>query len=1203
MEFYKRVLKLHHFRNLGRKSPTELLLNSSFEKHGGLVILVGENNVGKSNVLEALTIFNDADIKLCSEEDYFKNHKKDTLLSLEEETILDRKITGFSCVDLKIQTKEVNKGLKELSKTLISYPFEKHVEALGEQCNNSVYIPTNNNDYSKICTLVSNFINLITSYNSLGLFLHFYKEKLKLSEFVTEYANATNNLFFKELIKHVSGNSEWIKNFCQCIKEIIKHNTPDKKYNTDEFFVMRQHKQNQLAKIYSCFKKLSEGEIKPKDVEYILKKLEELDKIFKTTDFTKFTPKTEALLNEQSQEKLSEFVKEMIEKIDEKYPINENFKQQFRTFRLNIGNLKKEIKNSLKNLDKIGEDFERKKERLIREIENDCKNQKVLKFNYDVLLDNIQQICKNYIASHAVNDVSKDIKSMMCQLYLKKIDLLVNSEIEQYRYNDFLESARKFLWEDIKTLDEKSGVHLFPKNIGEIKDKFETNKEKFKQSKNYSEFAEYCRECNPYTAFQNLKNKVQFPLSGGLSYKSYKLVPTMKEYKEPKITDNDFKAVLFTCIDYSSLSEFDQWDWFFRNSLFRKMDFHPNAIWNFFGSILKDGQALQIIMFDKNNDLVIYDSEKSFNIPKKYLQEIDQELLKEIRQSKHLFPIEVKRKYNNNVCQFEFFKKDTSHLLFKVNFTEILENLAEILEYNMQLKIDSLITKEFNKLLAIAEDSSQNSYQLKIHVRHNNKFYDYSKKSTAYEIKLEIHDCRKSHDHNEPIILSQQSTGFQWAFNFMFGFLYNVGSDFSFNKNIIYVMDEPATHLSVPARKEFRRFLKEYAHKNHVTFVLATHDPFLVDTDHLDEIRIVEKETEGSVIKNHFNYPLNNAGKDSDALDKIKRSLGVGQHVFHNPQKHRIIFVEGITDYCYLSAFKLYFNEREYKDNPIPFTFLPISGLKNNPNDMEETIKKLCKLDNHPIVLTDDDRKCVFNQKATSERFKKANEEMHDPIRILQLSKCDENFKQIEDCFSANDRKKYAKNKQMELAMAFKTRLLYGEKDDVVSEETKKNFLKLFEWIKKECNNPTIKKEYIKFDYNTPRIIIERILMFKKMCLSLIAISGVCVGAKDLDFKLDYRATGGKLMGKMTDSSLLSITSMNDEPVVIKNLIVNRGNSCEATKKVEPKLGDKFKKEKLFDHELKYSQQIFYRLDCKPNQLLEVKIITDKGEYYHKFSK
>lgn len=913
---------------------------------------MGENNVGKSNVLEALTIFNDADVKLCNKEDYFKDHEKDSLLSLEEETILDHKITGFSCVDLKIQSKEVNKGLKELSKILISYPFEKHVEALGEQCSNFVSIPINNDDYSNICTFVNNFINLIASYNLLESFLDFYKEKLKLSELVTEYANATNNLFFKELIKHVSGNSEWIKNFCQCIKEIIKRNTPNKKYNSDDFFVMGEHKQNQLAKIYSYFKKLSEGEIKPQN-EDILKKLKSLDEIFKTTDFnTKFTPETE--------------VKDIIKEIDEKYPINENFKQQFRTFRLNIGNLKKKIKNSLKYLEKTREDFERKKERLIREIENDCKNQKVLKFNYDVLLDNIQQICEKYIASHVVSDESKDIKSMMCQFYLKQIDLLSNSEIVRHRYSKLFESARISLWESIKILDNESGTPLFPKNIGEIKEKFEDNKEKFKQSKNYYEFAEYCRECNPYTAFQNLKNKVQFPLSGGLSYKSYKLVPTMKKYKEPKITDNDLKTALFTCIDYSSPSEFDQSDWFFRNSLFRKIDFNPYDIW-------------------KNLNL---DDKKDF---------------------------------------------------------------AEILKYNMQLKMDSSIAKEFNELLAIAQDSPQDNYQLKIHVRHNNKFYDYSKKSTAYEIKLEIHDCRKSHNQNEPIILNQQSTGFQWAFNFMFGFLYNVGSHFSFNHNIIYVMDEPATPLSVPARKEFRKFLKEYAHKNHVTFVLATHDPFLVDTDHLDEIRIVEKETEGSVIKNHFNYPLDDAGRNSDALDKIKRSLGVGQHVFHNPQKHRIIFVEGITDYCYLSAFKLYFNKHnpQFKDNPIPFTFLPISGLKNNPNDMKETIKKLCELDNNPIVLTDDDRKCDSDQNATSERFKRANEEMHDPITILQLSKCDENFKQIEDCFSANDRKKYAKNKQMELAMAFKTRLLYGEKDDAVSEETKKNFLCLFEWIKK----------------------------------------------------------------------------------------------------------------------------------------------------------
>ncbi|GAA8243823.1 hypothetical protein HpKG64_01110 [Helicobacter pylori] len=967
MEFYKRVLKLHQFRNLGRNLPAELLLNSSFdEKHGGLVVLVGENNVGKSNVLEALKIFNDADIKLCGEEDYFKDHEKDSLLSLEEETSLDHKITGFSCVDLKIQSKEVNKGLKKLSKTLISYPFEKHVKALGEQCNNIVSIPINNDNYSNICTFVSDFINLITSYNSLGLFLHFYKEKLKLSELVTEYANATNNLLFKELIKHVSGNSEWIKNFCQCVKEIKKCNTPNKKYNTDEFFIKGKHKQNQLAKIYSYFKKLSEGEIKPQN-EDILKKLKSLDEIFKTIDFnTKFAPKTK--------------VKDIIKEIDEKYPINENFKQQFRTFRSNIINLKKRIKNSLKDLEKIRKDFKRKKESWIKEIENYCESEynseKESKINYDVLLDNIQQICKKYIASHVANDVSKDMKYMMCQFYLEKMELLSNSKIRRYQYDDLLKSAKISLWESIKILDNESGARLFPKNLKEIKEKFEDNKGKFKQSKNYSEFAEYSR---------------------------------------------------------------------FFQSLFNKTDFNPTTIWH----SLETKRTLQI-KFDKNNDLEVYFGfDKSFVIPKKYLQEIDQELLKEIRRSDYPFP-KCEYHNDNNMVQLTFSKDDAFSLMVEVS-------LVEILEYNMQLKMDSSIAKEFNELLAIAQDSPQDNYRLKIRVRHNNKF-SRDKEYTAYEIKLEIHDCRKS-DNQNPIILSQQSTGFQWAFNFMFGFLYYVGSHFSFNHNIIYVMDEPATHLSAPARKEFRRFLKEYAHKNHVTFVVATHDPFLVDTDHLDEIRIVEKETEDSVIKNHFNYPLNNAGKDSDALDKIKRSLGVGQHVFHNPQKHRIIFVEGITDYCYLSAFKLYFNKHDpqYKNNPIPFTFLPISGLKKESNEMKETIQKLCELDNNPIVLIDDDRKCVFNQKATSERFKKANEDFGNPITILQLSKCDENFKQIEDCFSANDRKKYARNKQRELAMAFKTRLLYGEQnsgEDAISEETKNKFLCLFEWIKKRAQQP-----------------------------------------------------------------------------------------------------------------------------------------------------
>lgn len=72
-------------------------------------------------------------------------------------------------------------------------------------------------------------------------------------------------------------------------------------------------------------------------------------------------------------------------------------------------------------------------------------------------------------------------------------------------------------------------------------------------------------------------------------------------------------------------------------------------------------------MFDKNNDLEIYSNEL-FNISKKYLQEINQESLKEIRQSEFPFNIEAKGEYDNNAWQLEFFN-DKSSLLFKVNFT------------------------------------------------------------------------------------------------------------------------------------------------------------------------------------------------------------------------------------------------------------------------------------------------------------------------------------------------------------------------------------------------------------------------------------------------------------------------------------------------------------------------------------------------------
>ena len=55
----ERVLEYEKYRNLGLKNKERLVLNKSLEKGkmGNLVIVVGANNSGKSNVLDGLLAF------------------------------------------------------------------------------------------------------------------------------------------------------------------------------------------------------------------------------------------------------------------------------------------------------------------------------------------------------------------------------------------------------------------------------------------------------------------------------------------------------------------------------------------------------------------------------------------------------------------------------------------------------------------------------------------------------------------------------------------------------------------------------------------------------------------------------------------------------------------------------------------------------------------------------------------------------------------------------------------------------------------------------------------------------------------------------------------------------------------------------------------------------------------------------------------
>ena len=128
------------------------------------------------------------------------------------------------------------------------------------------------------------------------------------------------------------------------------------------------------------------------------------------------------------------------------------------------------------------------------------------------------------------------------------------------------------------------------------------------------------------------------------------------------------------------------------------------------------------------------------------------------------------------------------------------------------------------------------------------------------------------------IILDYQSTGFRWFFDLYFNLLCKN----SLIAGDILIMDEPATNLHVKGQMELRSFLKDFAIKNDITIVLATHSPFLVDLEYLDEIRVIRMKDNESIVLNDFSAidPT-----DPDSLKPIKEAFTVNNHILLDPDR------------------------------------------------------------------------------------------------------------------------------------------------------------------------------------------------------------------------------------------------------------------------------------------------------------------------------
>ncbi len=356
----------------------------------------------------------------------------------------------------------------------------------------------------------------------------------------------------------------------------------------------------------------------------------------------------------------------------------------------------------------------------------------------------------------------------------------------------------------------------------------------------------------------------------------------------------------------------------------------------------------------------------------------------------------------------------TNSKFFKKLFATINFNMKKVVEiYNKEESITGVI-EEFQDICNEELASLTDRFN-KLYFNDGSGTYDFKLNLETNNIKFWIKDNGKS------VSLDNQSIGFKWFFNFFFNML----TDSELSEGDIVILDEPATNLHAQSQIELANMIREFGIKNGITFVISTHSPFLVNIDHLDELRIISKSGVTTEINNKFTTI-----EADNVISPIKNALFVEEFVLLDYARNKV-FVEGITDYNYLTGFKNILTDENGVSYSKAFHFVPIQGVFGTV----ESISKFGMLGKRypgSILLVDDDH--AGNKALKYIRENKIN------LNIVKLSEVHENAKQIEDLFAEADIK-HASDKKFYKSANFKNLLMIN--NNIVSEETKDNFRKV----------------------------------------------------------------------------------------------------------------------------------------------------------------
>jgi predicted ATPase len=145
----------------------------------------------------------------------------------------------------------------------------------------------------------------------------------------------------------------------------------------------------------------------------------------------------------------------------------------------------------------------------------------------------------------------------------------------------------------------------------------------------------------------------------------------------------------------------------------------------------------------------------------------------------------------------------------------------------------------------------------------------------------------KNRRHRVTVPFDQRSKGFIWFFSFLVWFD-AVQSRTETEDSLILLLDEPGLNLHALAQADFLSYIRDLSAKHQIIY--TTHSPFMVDSERLGDVRVVEDLTkEGTKVTSEL------AGSSNESVFPLQAALGysIAQNLFIAKQN---VLVEGPAD-------------------------------------------------------------------------------------------------------------------------------------------------------------------------------------------------------------------------------------------------------------------------------------------------------------------